>query len=64
MIIDFNRFFILFRKHRIWCHHDHIDIPGGIIEGPNLELENKEFIAVLTVNNKEKVFFWWPSVNF
>jgi len=43
------------RKHRIWCHHDHIDIPGGIIEGPNLELENKEFIAVLTVNNKEKL---------
>ena len=64
MIIDFNCFFILFRKHRIWCHHDQIDIPGGIIEGPNLELENKEFIAVLTVNNKEKVFFWWPSVNF
>ena len=43
------------RKHRIWCHSEHIEIPGGNIEGPNLDLENKEFIAVLTINNKEKV---------
>jgi len=43
------------RKHKIWCQSKHIEIPGGTIEGPNMELENKEFIAVLTINNKEKL---------
>ena len=45
----------LSRKHKIWCDNKDIEIPGGKIEGPNMELENKEFIAVLTINNKEKV---------
>jgi len=43
------------RKHKIWCDNKDIEIPGGKIEGPNMELENKEFIAVLTINNKEKL---------
>ena len=34
---------------------DDIQIPGGKIEGPNMDLENKEFIAILTINNQEKV---------
>ena len=43
------------RKHKVWCSEDDIQIPGGRIQGPDTELENKEFIAVLTINNKEKL---------
>jgi len=43
------------RKHRVWAEDEHIEIPGGAIHGPNLDLENKEFVAILTINNLEKV---------
>jgi len=43
------------RKHKVWCSEEDIEIPGGKIEGPNMDLENKEFVAVLTINNKEKL---------
>jgi len=43
------------RKHKVWVNSDDIQIPGGKIEGPNMDLENKEFIAVLTINNQEKL---------
>merc|ERR1711915_145522 len=43
------------RKHKVWCSEADIEIPGGKIEGPNMDLENKEFVAVLTINNKEKL---------
>jgi hypothetical protein len=32
-----------------------IEIPGGVITGPDLSLENKDFIALVTVNNFDKV---------
>jgi len=43
------------RKHRVWAEDEHIEIPGGQINGPDLQLENKEFVAILTVNNLEKI---------
>ena len=43
------------RKHKIWCSEEDIEIPGGQIQGPDMELENKEFIAILKINNKEKI---------
>jgi hypothetical protein len=32
-----------------------IEIPGGVITGPDLSLENKDFIALVTVNSFDKV---------
>ncbi len=32
-----------------------IEIPGGVITGPDLSLENKDFIALVTVNKFDKV---------
>jgi len=32
-----------------------IEIPGGKIEGPNISIEGREFIAVLNINDKEKL---------
>ena len=46
---------IALRKHRTWTSEENIEIPGGEISGPNLDLENKEFIAILSINNFEKV---------
>jgi len=46
---------IALRKHRTWTSEENIKIPGGEISGPNLDLENKEFIAILSINNFEKV---------
>ena len=43
------------RKHKIWCDEADIELPGGQIQGPDMELENKEFIAILTINKKEKL---------
>ena len=43
------------RKHKVWVQEKDIELPGGKIEGPNMDLENKEFIAVVTINNKEKL---------
>jgi len=44
------------RKHKIWVKSaEDITIPGGRIEGPDQSLENKEFIATLTINNKEQM---------
>ena len=43
------------RKHKVWVKSEDIEIPGGQIEGPNMALENKEFIAVMTINSKEKL---------
>jgi len=43
------------RKHKTWIEEKNIEIPGGEITGPDLDLENKEFIAVITVNNFEKI---------
>lgn len=43
------------RKHKVWVKSEDIEIPGGKIEGPDMALENKEFVAVLTINNKEKL---------
>jgi len=43
------------RKHKIWVKSEDILIPGGKIEGPDMTLENKEFISILTINNKEKM---------
>ena len=40
---------------QVWCKEEDIEIPGGRIEGPDPGLEGKEFVALLTVNNKEKV---------
>ena len=47
--------FIFYRKHKVWVKSEDIEIPGGKIEGPDMALENKEFVAILTINNKEKV---------
>ena len=47
--------FICFRKHNVLVKSEDTEIPGGNIEGPDMALENKEFVAVLTINNKEKV---------
>ena len=33
-----------------------IEIPGGKIEGPDMNLENKEFVSIVTLNNQEKVY--------
>jgi len=43
------------RKHKIWVKTEDILIPGGKIEGPDMTLENKEFISILTINNQEKL---------
>eukprot|EP00088_Acartia_fossae_P034792 TRINITY_DN35754_c0_g1_i1.p1 TRINITY_DN35754_c0_g1~~TRINITY_DN35754_c0_g1_i1.p1 ORF type:complete len:294 (-),score=38.94 TRINITY_DN35754_c0_g1_i1:202-1083(-) len=43
------------RKLKTWCKTEDIEIPGGQISGPNLSLENKEFVAILTVNKFEKI---------
>lgn len=43
------------RKHRTWVEEKNIEIPGGEINGPDMDLQNKEFIAILTVNNFEKI---------
>ena len=43
------------RKHGVWLGEEHIEIPGGAISGPDMGLQNKEFIAVVTVNSHEKV---------
>ena len=40
------------RKHKVWVKSEEIEIPGGKVEGPDMALE---FVAVLTINNKEKV---------
>ena len=39
----------------MWVSEEQIEIPGGKVNGPDLSLENKDFIAVLTINNHEKV---------
>ena len=42
----------------MWVKEDQIEIPGekfGSIKGPDLSLENKEFVAILNINNLEKV---------
>lgn len=43
------------RKHRLWVSEDRIEIPGGQISGPSMDLEQKEFIAVVTVSPLEKL---------
>merc|ERR1711915_1095824 len=43
------------RKFGTWVKLDKITIPGGDIVGPDLNLENKEFIAVAEINNFEKI---------
>lgn len=43
------------RRHNVWVSEDQIDIPGGQISGPDPSLEDKEFVAVLTINNHEKL---------
>merc|ERR1719339_644880 len=50
------------RKHRVWVSEEQIEIPGGKVNGPDLSLENKDFIAVLTINNHEKVSSF-PTIN-
>lgn len=43
------------RKHKLWVKEDRIEIPGGKISGPDMDLEQKEFIAVITVSSLEKL---------
>jgi len=43
------------RKHKVWVKSEDIELPGGKIEGPDMNLENKEFVAIVTLNNQEKV---------
>jgi len=43
------------RKHRLWVTEDQIEIPGGQITGPDLNMNYKEFIVNLTVNNFDKI---------
>jgi len=43
------------RKHRLWVSQDQLEVPGPQILGPNQDLEGKEFVVVLTINNKEKI---------
>ena len=50
------------RKHKVWVTDEQIEIPGGKVNGPDLSLENKEFIAVLTINNHEKVSWFSTPV--
>ena len=45
----------MFRKHKVWVKSEDIELPGGKIEGPDMNLENKEFVAIVTLNNQEKV---------
>jgi hypothetical protein len=43
------------RRHGTWLEEKNIEIPGGVITGPDLSLENKDLIALVTVNNFDKV---------
>ena len=47
---------------RLWVTEDQIVIPGGQITGPDLNMNYKEFIVNLTVNDFDKVgsFFLNP----
>ena len=45
----------MFRKHKVWVKAEDIELPGGKIEGPDMNLENKEFVAIVTLNKQEKV---------
>jgi hypothetical protein len=49
----------MFRKYRLWLTEDQIHIPSeesqGKISGPDINLENKEFIVQITINNFDKV---------
>ena len=40
---------------RLWVTEDQIEIPGGQITGPDLNMNYKEFIVNLTVNDFDKV---------
>lgn len=43
------------RKYRLWVTEDQIQIPGGQITGPDLNMNYKEFIVILTVNDFDKI---------
>jgi len=43
------------RRQRLWVTDDRIELPGGEISGPDRSLDNKEFIAVVTVSHLEKI---------
>jgi hypothetical protein len=43
------------RRHGTWLEEKNIEIPGGVITGPDLSVENRDFIALVTVNNFDKV---------
>jgi ribosomal protein L9 len=43
------------RKYRLWVTEDQIEIPGGQITGPDLNMNYKEFIVILTVNDFDKI---------
>lgn len=44
-----------FRLHGTWLEEKNIQIPGGLITGPDLTLENRDFIVLVTLNNFDKV---------
>lgn len=46
---------IALRKGGIECPLEAIKIPEQPIKGPDMNLQNKEFNVVVTINNKEKV---------
>jgi len=48
-----------FRKYKTFVTEDQVSVPGlekgGVITGPDPDINNKEFIAVLTINKVDKV---------
>jgi len=43
------------RRHRVVARLEDITIPGPAITGPDLSMQNKEFLARLTINDKEVI---------
>lgn len=46
---------VALRKGGIECPVEAITLPEEPIKGPDMNLQNKEFLVTVTINNKEKV---------
>ncbi|CAD6231942.1 GSCOCG00001664001-RA-CDS [Cotesia congregata] len=44
-----------FRENKIHMSRDSVTLPERPINGPNLEMENKEFYVTVTINQREKI---------
>ena len=55
-VVDLNIYILcLARRHGTWLEEKNIEIPGGVISGPDLSLENRDFLVLVTINNFDKV---------